>query len=274
MINKVFSLLAVSVLLISACVQTIQKIPVKETKSSKIIGEKEKINEKEEVMKYNTEENSYITSDESIRNWYVIINTAYLGKPGYVVVQKDNNGAPGEIIGKSEIIFGNISNLNIPINEEVEARAFAVLYYDNGDSVFDIKSDSAIDSKDAIIPLFKMGMGISEHGKIQSTENFQMLHGSFTVLDIFSIDERDTKDIAIAKIRIEGIEKTNLNRPNVSEGDILNVFLPYGTEEEMVCVGSRTGPCRLPFSFKKGDKIKASISINLADSSYRRMVLD
>ena len=229
--------------------------------------------------------NSFIASDKSLQSNYATLDVVYLDKPGYIVIQKDNNGKPGEIIGHSELISATKNNIKIAIDENIDVRAFAKIYYDNGDSIFNKNSDIVVESKNATIQLYKVGKGVSEPGKLISTEQFQSADTVASILEIyFSTDDKEFGRIQINKILWQDMSKS------LKEGDIINVFFPYGTKErnEKYCPNFNHSthnsstqilpaealgqPCQViqTIDVKKGDKVLGSLASNLADTSYRR----
>ena len=69
------------------------------------------------------EENAIYVEDQK-PNTKVLVNTVTLSKPGFVVIHKNNNGNPGEVIGSSQYLpAGNSNNIVIKIKQTASATA-------------------------------------------------------------------------------------------------------------------------------------------------------
>lgn len=93
--------------------------------------------------------------DESVR-----VKEAILNQSGFIVIHKDSSGAPGKIIGISNLLEpGDYSGIKIDTSEEVQDgdRLYAMIRKDNGDSVFDTQEDNPITNKedDLVFARFK-----------------------------------------------------------------------------------------------------------------------
>lgn len=69
-----------------------------------------------------------------------IINQAKLANPGYIVIHKDNQGNPGEIVAKSNLLQrGEYANFEIQLKNPTQKTEnyFVIIYYDNGNGYFD-----------------------------------------------------------------------------------------------------------------------------------------
>ncbi len=106
--------------------------------------------ESQEVVDPNTEpatsslpptKNSILVSAQ-IAGEFVVIDDVYLETPGFVVIHKANNGAPGDVIGKSAVLNpGVIQDIEISSIVEAEMEYYAMLYSDNGDRIFNASTD-------------------------------------------------------------------------------------------------------------------------------------
>ena len=89
-------------------------------------------------------------SDQSVSNQtivgdYITIDSIYLDKPGYVVIHEDVDGKQGPIIGNSELLLRERTNLIIPLYaNQTGARVFAMLYYDDGDGVYGFADEPVV----------------------------------------------------------------------------------------------------------------------------------
>lgn len=77
----------------------------------------------------------------------LLIDQAYFVKPAFIVCIKDYDDS---IVGISDLIIGMVGNKAIQLNEVEESDNIKVfIYYDDGDSIFNIEKDHvALDSKD------------------------------------------------------------------------------------------------------------------------------
>lgn len=74
----------------------------------------------------------------------VFIEKAFLPKGGYVVIHKEKDGKPGEVVGVSKLLkSGPNNNFTVEISKNsIEGDVFyAMLYGGNGDGKFDITTD-------------------------------------------------------------------------------------------------------------------------------------
>lgn len=91
--------------------------------------------------------NRIMVSDQFPGN-IVYVSSVLLAKPGFVVIYKDNNGTPGEVIGSQYFSAGTYPGKITLTSSTVEGgKYYAVLHLDNGDKKFDIAKDLPI--KDA-----------------------------------------------------------------------------------------------------------------------------
>ncbi len=77
----------------------------------------------------------------------IFIESAVLKDGGYVVVHRNKDGQPGDVIGVSELLLpGTTDNFLMNIDEEVKEgdSLIATIHKDNGDNVFDITLDSLV----------------------------------------------------------------------------------------------------------------------------------
>lgn len=220
-----------------------------------------------------TEKHSFIASDKSLQSNYAVIDAAYLNKPGYVVIQKDDNGKPGKVLGYSELIAGARNDIKLELSEGAGARAFAKIYYDNGDSKFDKADPAAEESKNATITLYKIGKGTSEPGGLQSTANFESADVVATMLEIYPGGENAGKELG--EIRVQRILWQSIGG-DLKEADVVNIFFPAGTKEknETFCPsgGNPGPPCYelRAINVRENDTVLGHLESNLADTTYHR----
>lgn len=73
----------------------------------------------------------------------VVVDGLYLDEPGFVVIHKDANGAPGAVIGHSDLISGEKTNLKVAIDSsQAGSKVFAMLHYDdNSNGVYEFPQE-------------------------------------------------------------------------------------------------------------------------------------
>ncbi len=111
-----------------------------------------------------TEINRVVVADQYPGN-VVYVTSAQFANPGFVVIKKDKDGMPGDIIGSAYFDKG-INPGKVVLKEETKdgGTYYAVLYSDNGDKKFDEKTDTPLkNSKGSIImQIFKATTNITE----------------------------------------------------------------------------------------------------------------
>jgi len=88
----------------------------------------------------------------------IFIENTVLQNAGFVVIHKEENGKPGEIIGASDLLqVGTKKNFLMDIDEEVVEgdTLFAMIHTDDGDGVFDGSLDSPFIDDNGDIVLVK-----------------------------------------------------------------------------------------------------------------------
>jgi hypothetical protein len=89
----------------------------------------------------------------------VTISRVTLVKPGFVIIHKANaQGRPATVIGHSDLLKGENTNVNIELNEPVSAGdlLFAILHVDDGDGVYNFpQSDPPLRDKNGF-PMMTM----------------------------------------------------------------------------------------------------------------------
>jgi hypothetical protein len=90
--------------------------------------------------------NSLVMTDQ-LPGDRAFINTVFNEKPGFVIIQKDEAGNPGAIIGVSKWLgTGDNSRLEILLSEKLidGLPYYAMLYADDGNGLFDPKDDHVV----------------------------------------------------------------------------------------------------------------------------------
>ncbi len=75
---------------------------------------------------------SLAVSSQSLAGNEIVIDSLYLDKAGYVVIHKDADGKPGPVIGNSELLSGEKTNVKVKIDAaQAGTKVFAMLHYDD-----------------------------------------------------------------------------------------------------------------------------------------------
>lgn len=88
-------------------------------------------------------EPSLSVSSQVLSGSDVVVDSLYLDKSGFVVIHKDANGAPGAVIGHSDLISGEKTNLKVAIDSsQAGSKVFAMLHYDdNSNGVYEFPQE-------------------------------------------------------------------------------------------------------------------------------------
>lgn len=88
--------------------------------------------------------NRVVMSDQYPGN-VVYLSSAQFANPGWVVIQADNNGAPGTILGETYFTSGiNPGKISLSSPMIDGSTYYAVMYSDNGDQKFDPTVDKPL----------------------------------------------------------------------------------------------------------------------------------
>lgn len=103
-----------------------------------------------------------ITVNDQLAGDRVLIKEITLDKSGWAVVHEDIEGAPGNALGAQRFDPGTFEDAHVDLlrNTESNDLYYVILYGDNGDGEFDIKTDT---------PLMRNG---------------KMIYGTFTTVTI------------------------------------------------------------------------------------------
>ncbi len=96
------------------------------------------------------------TVSEQQRGDSVLVDFVFLTAPSFVVIQRNDSGEPGEIIGVSPLLHeGHMELIDVPLISQTEAEEtyFAVLYRDDGDSLWREGYDVPVFDASGITPL-------------------------------------------------------------------------------------------------------------------------
>lgn len=92
----------------------------------------------------------------------VTVESVTLTTAGFVVIQADEAGVPGAVLGVSPMLFAEPSNfVDVPLTAELTLGTmyFATVYHDDGDGVFDLETDfPAIDAYGAAPIMYMFGV--------------------------------------------------------------------------------------------------------------------
>jgi hypothetical protein len=108
--------------------------------------------------------NRVVVADQYPGN-VVYVSSAQLANGGWVVIQKDNAGKPGAVIGSTWTDAG-INPVKVTLSEKTVdgGTYYATLHSDDGDKKFDAAKDPAIKnaSGDDIVVKFKASTNVTE----------------------------------------------------------------------------------------------------------------
>lgn len=81
----------------------------------------------------------------------VVVSLLTNKKPGFVVIQEEEGGKPGRPVGVSDFLNAGersriVLDLVRPLREG--ERLYAIIYEDNGDKAFDIRTDKRVESEE------------------------------------------------------------------------------------------------------------------------------
>ncbi len=75
---------------------------------------------------------SLAVSSQSLVGNEIVIDSLYLDKDGYVVIHKDADGKPSAVIGHSDLLSGEKTNIKVTIDAaQAGTKVFAMLHYDD-----------------------------------------------------------------------------------------------------------------------------------------------
>lgn len=109
--------------------------------------------------------NRVVVTDQYPGN-VVYISSAQLANPGFVVVQKDDAGKPGAVIGSQYFDKGiNPGKITLTENTKEGGVYYAVIYADtNGNKIFDAGTDMPVKdaSGNTILKVFRVSSAVTE----------------------------------------------------------------------------------------------------------------
>jgi len=124
----------ISVMLISACTQQPEPILVEQQPSVITADPTENV-----VVDTSP---SITVNKQKVENNNVVVTRLFLDKPGYIVIHKVVDGKPGPVIGNSDLLEGDNSNVNVKVLDyENENELIAMLHYDDGDRSYEFPGD-------------------------------------------------------------------------------------------------------------------------------------
>lgn len=91
-----------------------------------------------------------ISVDDQLAGDRVLLSNATFAKTGWAVVHEDNNGALGNALGAQRLEPGTHENVHVELlrNTETGNLYHVVLYTDNGDGEFSLKTDLPLRNTD------------------------------------------------------------------------------------------------------------------------------
>ena len=113
----------------------------------------------------NSKDISRIVISDQFPGNIVYVSSVMLAQPGFIVVHKDKNGQPGDVIGYQYFDKGtNPGKITLTMPTAEGGIYYAMLHSDNGDKKFDVTKDLPL--KDAsgniIMKLFRASSTVTE----------------------------------------------------------------------------------------------------------------
>ena len=169
----VFVMAIISLFLIAACAQQPSVVqPVQEAEGPEII-----------------------VQSQAISNNMVTIEDVNIDKPGYVVIHKVVDNAPGAVIGNSDLLNGEAHDVEIKVSGyENEKELIAMLHYDDGDNVYGFPQDE--DN-----PVTANGQVVMQKFSITSAE-------SPTSMKVPAPGNEDVEEMVVAESEVVKIDMT------------------------------------------------------------------
>ncbi len=88
---------------------------------------------------------SSLILEDQLPGTEIVVENVPINSPAFIVIQKDNNGALGDVLGVSPLQTHSSSNLSIQLSQSVAGqKLFAVMYQDAGSGTFDVKTDQIV----------------------------------------------------------------------------------------------------------------------------------
>lgn len=83
----------------------------------------------------------------------VLVSLVSTDAPAWLALRENNNGLVGNILGARRVDVGTTGNVDIPLLRSTQAGKsyFVVLFKDNGDKVFDFKTDPPMTADGTLI---------------------------------------------------------------------------------------------------------------------------
>lgn len=92
-----------------------------------------------------TSQNTLTVSDQNPNAVAVVIDSATLSAPGFVVVHEDTDNAPGVVSGNSSLLTaGTHTNVSVIATTLPGRYYWAMLHADNGDGIFNASTDQPL----------------------------------------------------------------------------------------------------------------------------------
>ena len=214
--NYLLILGMISIFLISACAQ--QPEPVQPTTQPAVIEPAEQVAETKPSITVN---------EQKVEGDNVVIARLFLDKPGYIVIHKVVDGKPGAVIGNSELLDGENSNINVKV-ANYENELIAMLHYDDGDGNYEFPGDDTPTKVDDKVILKKFALLETE--PTQKPVQIEAPEPTSNVVEIDMIARQ--WDFNPATITVSEGDKVKLNIKSV---DVTNGFalFEFGVNERL-----------------------------------------
>jgi len=172
---------------------------------------------------------SIVVEEQKVENDNVVVTRLSLDKPGYVVIHKVADGKPGAVIGNSELLDGENSNINVKVaNYENENELIAMLHYDDGDSNYEFPGDDIPTKVDDKVILQKFTL--LETTPLQEPVQIEAPTPTSDVVEIDMIARK--WDFNPATITVKEGDKVKLNIKNEDVPHGFRIF-EFGVSERL-----------------------------------------
>jgi len=201
---------------------------------------------------------SITVSSQSLVGDEVVVDSLYLDKSGYLVIHKDVDGKPGPVIGHSDLLSGEKTNVKIKIDaSQAGTKVFAMLHYDDdNDGVYGFPDEDKpvlLEGKVAVKPIEFIQQETTTTAPAGKTQEFKITieHNDGYSPNKISVNKGDTvKILAISDQPFHEhgitIDAYNINvkvlKNSFSSPDVIEFIADKTGTFEMYCKTCETGP--------------------------------
>lgn len=176
----------------------------------------------------------YVSVSDNPAGDIILVDDVYLDEKGFIVVHPLKDGKVEGTVGVSELLIGQHSNVKIAVSDvDVPSQLIAMLYYDNGDGVYDFPgSDTPVKiGENVVIYLFNFGKDDSEPAP--STEESATMIKTQPVREFDMTAKRYSFNPSTIRVNQGDLVRITVESTDVSHGIAIreydiNVELPPG----------------------------------------------